>query len=82
MRPCHEFDSGDGNQWLLWMNDRFDCFTTGGRFIIWCSKPARLYWLGLLDQDGGLLCKLNSKISFDGSMMNWNNQSIVLPFET
>ena len=34
----------------------FCCVKTGGSIIIRGGDPAQLHWLGLLDQDGGLLC--------------------------
>ena len=59
---------------ILWRwNGKIDCFVkTGGNLIIRSGNPAQLHWLGLLDQDGSLLCQMTLKI---GSMMNWNLMS-------
>ena len=37
--------------------DKFDC-APGGRLIVRRLNVAQVCWLGLLGQDGGLLCQL------------------------
>ena len=40
------------DKWWNWLIG----VATGGRLIVRCGKAAQVRWLGLLDQDGGLLC--------------------------
>ena len=43
---------------LHWINVKFDCCATGGRLSVRRRNVAQVRWLGLLGQDGGLLCQL------------------------